>query len=242
MTGKCGFCSIPLDFDFTFAYQPIVNTKKNSIFAYEALVRGINGESAYSVLSQVTEELKYSFDQKCRYKAIELASKLDCDSYLSINFMPRAVYKPEICISSTLESAKKFDFPLNNIIFEVSEQEKTDEFEHIAEIFKSYKGMGFKTAIDDFGAGNSGLLLLAKFVPDIIKLDRELVKDIHKDDVKYKIVANIVKMCRDLGVLIIAEGIEQAEEVEVLTSVGIDLIQGYYFSKPILETLPKIIF
>jgi EAL domain-containing protein (putative c-di-GMP-specific phosphodiesterase class I) len=242
MTGKCGFCSIPLDFDFTFAYQPIVNTKKNSIFAYEALVRGINGESAYSVLSQVTEELKYSFDQKCRYKAIELASKLDCDSYLSINFMPRAVYKPEICISSTLESAKRFDFPLSNIIFEVSEQEKTDEFEHIAEIFKSYKGMGFKTAIDDFGAGNSGLLLLAKFVPDIIKLDRELVKDIHKDDVKYKIVANIVKMCRDLGVLIIAEGIEQAEEVEVLTSVGIDLIQGYYFSKPILETLPKIIF
>lgn len=242
MAGNCGFCSIPLDFDFTFAYQPIVNTKNNTIFAYEALVRGINGESAYSILSKVSEELKYSFDQKCRYKAIEVASKLNCDKYLSINFMPRAVYKPEVCISSTLQSAKKFNFPIENIIFEVSEQERPDEFNHIVEIFKSYKEMGFKTAIDDFGSGNSGLLLLAEFVPDIIKLDRGLVYEIHKNPIKYKIVTNIVNMCRDLGITVIAEGIEDLKDVEVLSLVGIDYIQGYYFAKPELEVLPKVSF
>ena len=160
---SCQHCKIPLDFDFTFAFQPIIDIRQNTIFAHEALVRGIHQESAFEILSQVTDTLRYSFDQKCRYRAIELISQLDRSANVSINFMPRAVYDPNVCIGTTLEASKKFNFPIDQIIFEVSEQEKTDDFAHILSIFEAYKKMGFKTAIDDFGAGHSGLNFLSAF-------------------------------------------------------------------------------
>src|SRR5690606_35283397 len=79
---------------FSMAFQPIVDVSRGIVFAYEALVRGINGEGAGSVLSAVNEANRYAFDQSCRQKAIELASRLrgDQDASLSINFMPNAVY------------------------------------------------------------------------------------------------------------------------------------------------------
>ena len=80
-----------LEFDFVFAYQPIVDLATRSIFAHEALVRGPNGESAYSVLSQVTDDNRYSFDQACRVQAIRGAAKLGMKELLSINFLPNAV-------------------------------------------------------------------------------------------------------------------------------------------------------
>ena len=100
-----------LGFDFTMAFQPIINCQTNSIFGYEALVRGLNNESAYSVISKVNDANRYTFDQLCRIKAIALAAKLGVDSMLSINFLPNAIYKPERCIRTTLEAAKKYNFP-----------------------------------------------------------------------------------------------------------------------------------
>lgn len=98
--------SEPLDFDFAFAYQPIVDLRDQSVFAHEALVRGVAGEGALTVLDQVTEENRYRFDQLCRMRAIEGAANLDMQTHFSINFMPNAVYRPELCIRSTLEAAK----------------------------------------------------------------------------------------------------------------------------------------
>ncbi|KOO12653.1 diguanylate phosphodiesterase, partial [Vibrio xuii] len=83
-----------LDFDFTMAFQPIINCKTNQIFGYEALVRGLNNESAFSVISKVNDDNRYLFDQLCRVKAISLASTLKLDSMLSINFFPNAIYNP----------------------------------------------------------------------------------------------------------------------------------------------------
>ena len=106
-----------LEFDFSMAFQPIINCKTNLIYGYEALVRGLNGESAYSIISKVNEGNRYAFDQLCRIKAIQLASKLGITSMLSINFLPNAIYKPERCIRTTLEAAKKYNFPIQNIMF-----------------------------------------------------------------------------------------------------------------------------
>lgn len=99
-----------LDFDFTFAYQPIVDFHARAIFAHEALVRGVNGESAASVLAKVNADNRYRFDQGCRVKAVMGAAQLGIKEFLSINFLPNAVYQPEACIRSTFEAASKYNF------------------------------------------------------------------------------------------------------------------------------------
>lgn len=100
-----------LDFDISMAFQPIVNLHKFSISGYEALVRGVDGSGTLEVFKKVNQENLYKFDQACRTKAIELAAKLNLDKCLSINFMPNAVYEPARCIQTTLNAAKKYNFP-----------------------------------------------------------------------------------------------------------------------------------
>jgi EAL domain-containing protein (putative c-di-GMP-specific phosphodiesterase class I) len=231
-----------LDFDFTMAFQPIINCKTNDIYGYEALVRGLNNESAFSIISQVNEDNRYLFDQHCRIKAIALASKLNLESMLSINFLPNAIYKPERCIRTTLEAAQKYDFPANRIMFEFTEVEKIEDVDFIKNIVEYYKKIGFTTAIDDFGSGYAGLGLLADFQTNIIKLDMELIRNIDKDKARYSIVKNCLNIFHDLNITPLAEGIETIEEFICLRDLGIELMQGYLFAKPGFESLPKVNF
>ena len=238
----CGECleGKILPFSFSMAFQPIVDSNSKSIFSVEALVRGTNGETAGQILSLVNDENRYQFDQSCRVKAIELASKLKIDSYLNINFLPNAVYKAENCIAATVEASEKFHFPVNKLIFEITEGEKITNHEHVKSIFAEYKKRGMKTAIDDFGAGYSGLNLLAKFQPDFVKLDMELIRDIDKDRVRRAIVRSIVSCCDEIGIIVKAEGIETIEEYLCLKEMGIHLFQGYYFARPKYEAIEEV--
>ncbi|SDY48353.1 S6 modification regulatory phosphodiesterase RimA [Pseudomonas salomonii] len=239
---RCVGCqqSEALGFDFSFAYQPIVDLRDRSIFAHEALVRGIHGEGALSVLEQVNDSNRYRFDQRCRTQAIAGAAALGMQSYLSINFMPNAVYRPELCIRSTLEAARAHNFPLDRLIFETLENEHVDNYRHLTNILREYREFGFKTAIDDFGAGYSGLNLLADFQPDLIKLDMALIRDVDQDRVRQVIVQGIVTICEQLGITVIAEGIESAGERDFLSNCGIFLMQGYWFAKPAFKALAEV--
>ena len=201
-----------LDFDFSMAFQPIIDTTKKEIFAYEALVRGINNEPAGYIFEKINNDNRYRFDQCCRSKAIKLASELSMGSFLSINFLPNAVYRPELCIRTTLAAAETYGFPIENIIFEITESEKIDDLNHVREIVKYYRKRGFKTAIDDFGAGYAGLNLLAEIQTDIIKLDMALIRDIDKRKTSQAIVKGVLQVCEDLCATVIAEGIESNEE------------------------------
>jgi EAL domain-containing protein (putative c-di-GMP-specific phosphodiesterase class I) len=225
---------------FTMAFQPIVDLETGEIYAHEALVRGLDGGGAASVLSQLTESNRYSFDQACRVKAISLASRLGMQGFLSINFLPNAVYQPAACLRKTMEAAAEYDFPLHRLIFEVTENEQVRDPDHLKGIFQEYKRRGMITAIDDFGAGHSGLNLLAEFQPDIIKLDMELTRDIHLDRVRSAIVKSMVTLCLDLGISIVAEGIERVEEALALRELGVRLFQGYCFARPAMEALPPV--
>jgi EAL domain-containing protein (putative c-di-GMP-specific phosphodiesterase class I) len=229
-----------LEFDFTMAFQPIVNCKTQSIFGYEALARGLNNESAYSVISRVNDDNRYVFDQLCRVKAIALAAKLNIDSMLSINFLPNAIYKPERCIRTTLEAAKKYNFPSERIMFEFTEVEKIEDSAHVKRIVSYYNSLGFKTAIDDFGSGYSGLNLLADFQTDIVKLDMGLVRNVGSDKVRQSILTHCLNMLDDLNITALAEGIETSEEYSWLKNAGVELMQGYYFAKPGFESLPSV--
>jgi EAL domain-containing protein (putative c-di-GMP-specific phosphodiesterase class I) len=230
-----------LDFDISMAFQPIVDLETGAPFAYEALVRGTNGAGAGEILSRVTPETRYAFDQKCRVTAIETAARvglLDTGARLSINFLPNAVYSPKACISLTVRTAAATGFPTDRLIFEFTENEQMAEPEHVANIVKTYQAMGFGTALDDFGAGHAGLALLARFQPDIIKLDMELIRGLDSSLPRRIIVDGVARMCRQLGITLIAEGIETSGELEALRSLGIRYVQGYLIARPMFEGLP----
>lgn len=237
---KCNECKAALDFEFTFAFQPIVDVEARQIFAYEALVRGPNGEGALDVLGRVNDSNRYRFDQSCRMKSILLAKKLGMDCRISINFLPNSIYQPELCIRTTIAAAEAADFPLDKIIFEVTEGEQMRDPQKLLSIFRYYRDRGFSTAIDDFGAGYAGLGLLAEFQPSLIKIDIALVRDIDSNAAKQAIVTGTLVTTRLLGIEVIAEGIETAAEARWFKDNGVRLMQGYYFARPGFESLPKV--
>ena len=238
--GQCNRCDSPVPFAFTMAFQPIVDVSQRAIIYYEALVRGPNGESAYSILDQVTSALMYRFDQACRIRAIELASDLGMQEKLSINFLPNAVYEPEACIQATLETAHRVGFPTERLNFEITETERVKDRGHMRKIIESYREMGFTTSLDDFGNGYANLDLLTDLRPDTLKLDRELVMDCDRDKRRQAILKSLVTLAGTLGTQLIAEGVETREESRCLLALGIPVQQGYYFSYPNLESLAII--
>jgi EAL domain-containing protein (putative c-di-GMP-specific phosphodiesterase class I) len=224
------------------AFQPIVDVHSGTPFAHEALVRGAGGEGAGAVLSQVSEESRYAFDQACRVKAIELAARLSIarqDAFLSINFLPNAVYEPRACIRATLGAAMSSGFPIDRIIFEFTEAEKLD-VGHVLNILRAYRAMGFKTAIDDFGAGWSGLGLLSLFPPDIVKLDMELIRNIDQRLEARIIVRHTLAMIAELGAVAVCEGVETEAEFHVLCDLGVRYMQGYLLARPAFEALAPV--
>ncbi|AUZ89085.1 diguanylate phosphodiesterase [Arthrobacter agilis] len=241
----CDGCttSSKLDFDFSMAFQPIYDAIDNRVWGYEALVRGLSGEDAHEVLSKISPEQMYRFDQDCRVKAIELASRLfpaGEDLKLSINFMPNAVYEPAACLRATLRAARQFDFPTSAIMFEFTENEEVSDTAHLTNIITEYRKHDFTTAIDDFGAGHAGLGLLVEFQPDLVKIDMKLIRGIDTSPARRAVVAGIVSISEALGITLLAEGIETEAEFLVLKAAGIRLFQGYWFARPAFEELPPI--
>ncbi len=243
-TVGCNACRTPgHQFDFAMAFQPIVDCETGDVFAYEALVRGPNGESAAEVLAQVTEANRYAFDQQCRVAAIKGAVEagiLDTQARLSINFLPNAVYSPVACIQLTLQTAREVGFPTERLIFELTENEEIEDVAHTQRIIETYRQMGFGIAVDDFGAGHAGLGLLARIQTDYLKLDMELIRGIDACDRRRVIVEGMVRIAKRLGITLIAEGIETAEELTTLSLLGIRYIQGFYFAQPAFRALPEI--
>lgn len=242
----CSACKngIHPPFPYTMAFQPIVNVARETVYAYEALVRGLDGESAGSILSQLTPENLYAFDQSCRVKAIQMAADLNLaqtGAALSINFMPGAVYNPATCIRLTLETAAAVGFPTDQLIFEVVEQEEVIDPAHLKGIAAEYRRLGLRIALDDFGAGFCGLNLLADLSVDVIKLDRRLTRNIDVRPKSSAIVEAMVVLAHRLGCELVAEGVESVDEYEKLRSLGINLMQGHLFAHPAMERLPRFV-
>lgn len=225
---------------FSMAFQPIIHRTNQAVWGYESLVRGMDNQPAGFILNQIDASKIHSFDQVIRTKAIRLADSLRFNEILSINFMPNAVYKPENCIRSTLAVCDELGFDKKRIMFEVTEAEKITDHAHLKNIFTEYKKHQFLTAIDDFGAGYSGLNLLAEWQPDIIKLDMNLIREIDANKTKQLIVKSILGVCDGLNIRVIAEGVETHDEYAALADFGIELFQGYYFAKPLFEGLPEV--
>jgi EAL domain-containing protein (putative c-di-GMP-specific phosphodiesterase class I) len=226
--------------DFSYAFQPIVDTVAREVFSYEALIRGPVGESAWSVLGRVPSAQRYLFDRDTRVAAIALAAKLGVNCRLNLNFLPQGLYLCADSVSAALEASARSGLPVERLILEVTEGEVIDDQANFSARLNEFRSLGLSVAIDDFGAGYAGLGLLAAWQPDLIKIDIELVHDIHLIRAKQTIVAGVVSIARALDVQVLAEGVENEDELTVLRATGISLFQGYYFAEPALMALPEI--
>jgi EAL domain-containing protein (putative c-di-GMP-specific phosphodiesterase class I) len=127
-------------------------------------------------------------------------------------------------------------------LFEVSEREESADKAHLKRIFDDYAGRGFKTAIDDFGAGYAGLGLLVDLQPQLVKIDMSLLRGVDADPVRQAVVKGVLSICRELGIEVLAEGIETVGEYEWFLEHGVRLAQGYLFARPGFECLPEVVW
>lgn len=224
----------------TFAFQPIVDAPNRKVVAYEALVRGPVGESAATIINHITPEDLPRFDELCRSSAMQLASRLGIDCDLNLNLLPQGFHDDRDCLASTLDAAIKYNFFPERLVVEVTEGEVLGNQERFTNLMDVYRGLGMRLAIDDFGSGYSGLNLLADFQPDQVKLDKKLARGIASRGPRQAIVRGILQVCRDLGIELIAEGIETAEEFRWFSDQGVTLFQGYLFGRPGFQLLPPV--
>ncbi len=225
--------------DYSFAFQPIINISDATIFSYEALIRGRNNESAGTVLSRVDPADMHTFDEQCRNTAINMAAQMGLTSCLNLNFLPLSVETSPTVISSMLNAAARCRVDPGQLILEILEREIITDYEGFKKAINRHRDSGMKVAIDDFGAGYAGLNLLSEFQPEFIKLDMHLMRGIDGNGPRQAIVRGIARTCLDLGIDIIAEGVETTGEFEWLRQEGIRFYQGLLFAGPAFEQLPR---
>lgn len=229
-----------IGFGFSFAFQPIVDVRNREIISYEALVRGPHGEPSASVFAQVPSQDYMHFDDVCRRKAIHLASRLKIPNQLNLNLHTSSIYEVDQSITATFKASRQSGIPVENIVFEVLETANLTDHRNLIKYLRLIQDFGFQTAIDDFGVGYSGLKLLVKYQPNYIKLDRDIISNIHQEHVKQSIFQGIQQICKPLSIEIVAEGVETVQEYHWLKEAGVSIFQGYYFARPAFEALPDV--
>ena len=212
------------------AYQPIVDMSTRTVFGYEALLR--SGEPALphpGAVLDAAEQLGRLDDvgRAVRRKAPEPMDRVPPATLLFVN-----LHSSDLA-DDTLSSP---DSPLtaiaSRVVLEITERASLDNVTNVRGKVAELRNLGFRIALDDLGAGYAGLTSLAQLEPEFVKLDMSLVRDVHKNPVKRKLVQSMTAMCTDMGIRVVAEGIEVAAERDAVVEMGCDLLQGYLLAKP----------
>lgn len=223
----------------SFAYQPIIDANMLSVVSFEAMVRGLNNESAEHVLSQLSANHLSRFDSDCRVIAIGMASRLGLKCNLSLDFLALNVDDARFAIRETLEAATHNKLDASRIILEIDQDKLEDDSSRFACLIEEYRRVGLQVAIDYFGSGRAGLNLLEPYRPDMIALDQNLVRGIDTNGPRQAIVRGIVQTCEDLGIDLIAKHIATLDEYLWFREEGVYLFQGDLFARPGFEQLPQ---
>lgn len=224
-----------------FALQPIVEPTEGKISSLEALIRGNDGGSPEHFFSALDQDKIYEVDLQTKAYAFALAEKLGIGGHkIAVNLLPMSLVNVPGAVEFLVTQIKKHGLQPEQVVIEVTENEMISGFNQFNSAIKQLRAEGIGLAIDDFGSGYAGLSLLTKFQPDKIKIDREIVSDIHLSGPKQAIVRSIVSCCTDLEITLVAEGIEKMEEWCWLESAGIRRFQGFLFARPQLNGVGDI--
>lgn len=217
-------------------YQPIVSLHTGTIAGYEALTRGPEHSPLVSPLKlfKLAEEqgVLYPFEKLARETAIRGAFMLEDNELLFINISAAILQDPGFTSGRTLEVLESVGMLPSRIVFEITERSSIEDFSAAQRILEHYRKQGYRIAIDDAGAGYSSLQAIAELHPDFIKVDRSLIQNIHLHKTKETIVETLVTFAQKLHIQMIAEGIEQWDELQLLTRLGVHYGQGYLLGHP----------
>ncbi|AFM60051.1 Blue light- and temperature-regulated antirepressor YcgF [Enterobacter cloacae subsp. dissolvens SDM] len=216
-----------------FALQPIVEPSEGKISSLEALIRSNDGGSPEHFFKTLDQDKIYEVDLQTKKYAFALAEKLGIGSHkIAVNLLPMSLVNVPGAVEFLVDQISLHGLQPEQVIIEVTENEMISGFNKFNSAIKRLRGEGIGLAIDDFGSGYAGLSLLTRFQPDKIKIDREIVSNIHLSGAKQAIVRSIVSCCTDLEITLVAEGIEKLEEWCWLESAGIRRFQGFLFARP----------
>lgn len=220
-------------------FQPIISLRDGSIFGHEALSR-VTCDSPFSNIELLFESAAihnrlWDLELLCRTTALEAAYKFMIPPYdkkLFLNVDPNIIHDDSFKKGFTKSFLHQFEIIPGNIIFEITERNIIKDFEGFASTIDHYKGQEYKIAIDDAGAGYSGLNLISEIRPHFIKLDMKLIRGIDTDQLKVALVKGMVEVSKVSGISLIAEGIETLEELDTLIQLGVQYGQGYLIQRP----------
>jgi EAL domain-containing protein (putative c-di-GMP-specific phosphodiesterase class I)/CheY-like chemotaxis protein len=217
------------------AFQPILTADGREVYGHEVLLR--SDEPNFTDPVQVLEaaELLGSLDELgrvIRERAVEAFVQLPSDGLMFVNLHPKDLADPALFLASEPLSSIA-----NRVVLEITERSSLEKLDNVAERVSALRRMGFRIAIDDLGAGYAGLTTFAQLEPEIVKLDMSLVRDVHTNGTKRKVVRSMTQLAREIGAMVVAEGVENEDELDTVVNLGCDFVQGFYFARP--ERVPS---
>lgn len=221
--------------DIQFAFQTIIDARELEVVAFEALVRGVHGEAAARVISRIAQKDRFAFDQACRIRALEAAARDDIDLDLHLNCAEVRLANVNLVCEITHHLARRYRIDSDRIVLEIGSVERLGTRRQLADIGAILKTAGLRSLADNVGRHHADLSALAAFRPDQIKLDRALTAEIERSPERQAVVRGCMSLCRDLGIRLIAGGIETAGEFSWLQEAGVEYFQGFYFTQPDLD-------
>jgi EAL domain-containing protein (putative c-di-GMP-specific phosphodiesterase class I) len=212
------------------AYQPIVRAANRTLFGYEALLRSEEKALPHpGAILDAAERLGRLDDLGRSIRAASCAPLATAppDCVLFVNLHARDL------MDELLQSpASPLSAVANRVVLEITERASLDTVKDVRTKIAELRKMGFRIAIDDLGAGYAGLTSFATLEPEFVKLDMSLVRDIDRNRTKEALVRSMVSVCKELGMLVVAEGVETPQECDLLVALGCDFLQGYLLAKP----------
>ncbi len=221
--------SVALD-GLWMAHQPVVSQSRRDVFAYEALVRSDEQTMAIpATLLRAGERLGRlrELGRQIRTRVAEGSAAVSTNELLFVNL--NAV---DLLDDALFDPHTPFAALASRVVLEITERASLDDIHDLPDRVTRLRAMGFRIAVDDLGAGYSGLSAVVQLQPDVIKLDMSLVRGVDSQPTKQRLVQSMAALCRDMGTLVVAEGVEVAAERDTLVDLGCDLLQGFLFARP----------
>jgi EAL domain-containing protein (putative c-di-GMP-specific phosphodiesterase class I) len=218
---------------FAIAFQPIVDIKARRVIAHEALLRGPGGTPADGVLARVKAPDRPAFETAAIDAIVAARGDEAGDAALHVNISPAVLLREAGMLDALAAGLARAGFAPSRLVIEVTEGERIDDADALRAVIAAAHAHGMRIALDDFGTGYGGLGLLAETLPDLVKLDMTLVRDIHHHRVRRSLVSGIVGKARALGLGVIAVGVESEGEYHCLTELGLTLVQGFLLAPPV---------
>jgi diguanylate cyclase (GGDEF)-like protein len=217
-------------------FQPIVDPRARRVCGFEALARGPSDSWMHSPANLFEAArrngVKFELDFLCIQSAFKRFVSARVAGQLFVNVSPETIYEEAEFAARFIKCAQTADMPLDRCVLELTEESLLEDYARLRSTLQPLRDAGCEIAIDDLGAGSSGLRTWSELKPDFVKIDRYFISGIDADQTKLEFVRSILDMARAMGCRVVAEGVETEKECRELVNLGVDRLQGHLLGRP----------